>query len=170
MSAFLYLQHLQVIYLHFFIYMSMPISSRVSVVRPASNRFSCVCGSPRLLRAWPAHTSIPVGKRLHLLSTTTFLIAGGSFQVQLRSRARTESPLARFLGRCPQQLGPPPHPQTTTKLVDIPYAQTVKSSAAKWMRYLAGKRLPPFLWQPVTVTDGDARRWRTWTEPQHRLQ
>lgn len=108
----MYLQHVYVIYLHFYVCRRIPISSGVSTVRPASNLFSCVCGSPRLLLwAGPARTRIPVGRWRYLLASASALIAGGSFQVQLRIRARTESPRS-LPGSLSQQLGPPPHPHT----------------------------------------------------------
>jgi hypothetical protein len=122
-----------------------PIRCPASAVRPAR----CTAG--------PAHT-VPLRVRWHhLLLSATALIAGGSFQVQLRSRARTGSPRS-LPGSLSQQLGPPPHPNNR-EFGRYSCLHPDCEAPCRRMNEIPGWKagqLPPFLWQPVTVADGDA--------------
>lgn len=145
--------------LNLYVCRRIPISSGVSMVRPASNQFSCVCGSPRLLlSAEPAHTTIPVGRWRYLLAFASALIAGGSFQVQLRIRARTESPRS-LPGSLSQQLGPPPHPRTPKQprnwSIFLTHRQWSTLLQNEWDTWLEGGTA-----SSVSMTTSDGHRWR----------
>lgn len=173
-SPFVYLQHVYVISLHFYVFRRIPISSVVSTVRPASNQFSCVCGSPRLLWAGQAHNMIPVGRWRYLLAFASPLIAGGSFQVQLRIRARTEIPRS-LPGSLSLQLCPPPHPRTPKQPLYWSIFLTLRQCSAllqtEWDTWLGGGtdsllRFYGNHWRsPMAVPVDEERE----VKPEHRL-
>jgi hypothetical protein len=118
-NAYVYLQHLYVSYPHFYVCVCIPISSRVSVVRPAS--FSDQ-GQPTL------------GFRSQVAPSLSICYCSGSWRLVSGSTTEPskagEPSLASWVvaptaGRTPKQ------PTNWSILPTPPYGQTPKLSAAK---------------------------------------
>jgi hypothetical protein len=101
-----------------------------SVSCESISHFYCVyfaCGLPRLLNS----ARPPPGSQFrwrHLLPFAIALIAGGSFQVQLRSRARPEDPFLTSRVVVPTTAGRTPTHPSTVELVDIPDVRALPQS------------------------------------------